>query len=76
MAAVPRELIDACALVGPAERIRERLARWKTAGSHGRFQHVARLPRPGGLAGGCGRNALCENLSQSQCRSYGIRAKT
>lgn len=35
MAAVPKELIDACHLVGPADRIRERLQRWKTAGSHG-----------------------------------------
>ena len=29
MAAVPAELIDACHLVGPADRIRERLQRWK-----------------------------------------------
>ena len=35
MAAVPAELIDACHLVGPADRIRERLARWKQAGSDG-----------------------------------------
>ena len=35
MAAVPAELIDACHLVGPVERIRERLARWKTAGASG-----------------------------------------
>ena len=49
MAAVPKELIDACALVGPAERIRERLARWKTAGSHGRLQHVAGLQDPAAL---------------------------
>lgn len=34
-AAVPAELIDACHLVGPAERIKERLARWKTAGGNG-----------------------------------------
>lgn len=34
-AAVPAELIDACHLVGPAERIKERLARWKEAGSQG-----------------------------------------
>lgn len=40
MAAVPKELIDACHLVGPAERIRERLQRWKVAGSHG---HVASM---------------------------------
>ena len=33
--AVPAELIDACHLVGPAERIKERLARWKTAGGNG-----------------------------------------
>ncbi len=35
MAAVPAELIDACHLVGPAGRIKERLARWKEAGSKG-----------------------------------------
>jgi len=35
-----KELIDACALVGPAERIRERLARWKTAGNNG---HVSSM---------------------------------
>jgi len=35
MAAVPAELIDACHLVGPAERIKERLGRWKQAGSKG-----------------------------------------
>ena len=29
MAAVPAELIDACHLVGPADRIRERLQRWR-----------------------------------------------
>ena len=40
MAAVPAELVDACAIVGPAERIRERLARWKMAGAHG---HVSSM---------------------------------
>ncbi len=35
MAAVPAELIDACHLVGPADRIKERLARWKTASGQG-----------------------------------------
>ncbi len=39
-AAVPAELIDACHLVGPADRIRERLARWKEAGRQG---HVAAM---------------------------------
>ena len=34
-AAVPAELIDACHLVGPADRIKERLARWKAAGNNG-----------------------------------------
>ena len=34
-AAVPAELIDACHLVGPAERIKERLARWKQASASG-----------------------------------------
>ena len=40
MAAVPAELIDAYHLVGPAERIKERLQRWKTAGTSG---HVSSM---------------------------------
>ena len=40
--AVPDRLVDECALVGPAERIRERLEVWKQAG---RSKHVAG-PRP------------------------------
>ena len=40
MAAVPAELIDACALVGPAEHIREQLQRWKGAGAQG---HVSSM---------------------------------
>jgi F420-dependent oxidoreductase-like protein len=35
MAAVPEELIDACHLVGPAARIRERAQRWVMAGKKG-----------------------------------------
>ena len=35
MAAVPDELVDAVHLIGPAERIRERLQAWKEAGSKG-----------------------------------------
>jgi len=35
MAAVPDELVDAVHLVGPAERIKERLKAWKEAGSKG-----------------------------------------
>jgi F420-dependent oxidoreductase-like protein len=34
-AAVPNELLDEVALVGPADRIRERLSRWKEAGKRG-----------------------------------------
>lgn len=34
-AQVPNELLDEVALVGPADRIRERLSRWKDAGSRG-----------------------------------------
>ncbi|MBV1904763.1 MAG: LLM class F420-dependent oxidoreductase [Pseudomonadales bacterium] len=45
MAAVPDELIDACHLVGPAGRIRERLQRWKQAGSQG---HVSAMLVAGG----------------------------
>jgi len=39
-AAVPAELIDASALVGPAERIKERLQVWKAAGELG---HVSSM---------------------------------
>jgi F420-dependent oxidoreductase-like protein len=35
MAAVPEELIDACHLVGPAARIKERAQRWKAAAKTG-----------------------------------------
>jgi F420-dependent oxidoreductase-like protein len=35
MAAVPEELIDACHLLGPKDRIKQRLARWKKAGTSG-----------------------------------------
>ncbi len=34
-AAVPPQLVDDCALVGPAARIRERLQAWKAAGARG-----------------------------------------
>jgi F420-dependent oxidoreductase-like protein len=40
MAAVPAELIDACHLVGPADRIRDRLQRWQAAGKQG---HVSSM---------------------------------
>ena len=40
MAAVPAELIDACHLVGPADRIKERLQRWQAADKHG---HVSSM---------------------------------
>ncbi len=36
VAAVPDELVDECNLVGPAQRIRERLQIWKEAGKQGR----------------------------------------
>ncbi len=37
MAAVPDELVDACHLVGPAERIKERLQTWKQASADGKI---------------------------------------
>jgi len=40
MAAVPDELVDACALVGPESVIRERLKAWKKAGDKG---HVSSM---------------------------------
>jgi alkanesulfonate monooxygenase SsuD/methylene tetrahydromethanopterin reductase-like flavin-dependent oxidoreductase (luciferase family) len=40
MAAVPAELIDACHLVGPAARIKDRLQRWTAAGKKG---HVSSM---------------------------------
>jgi len=49
-AAVPEALIDEIALVGPAGRIRERLAAWKEVGRSGRVSTL--------LAGGCSTEAL------------------
>lgn len=40
MQAVPDKLVDDCALVGPAERIRERLTVWKEAGSCGQISSL------------------------------------
>ena len=40
MAAVPADLIDACHLVGPADRIRDRLQRWREAEKRG---HVSSM---------------------------------
>ena len=37
MAAVPDELVDACHLVGPVERIKERLQVWKEASASGKI---------------------------------------
>ena len=37
IAAVPDALVDECALVGPAARIREQLKTWKKAGADGHF---------------------------------------
>ncbi len=42
-AAVPEALIDAVALVGPAGRIRERLAAWKSAGRAGQVTSMVLL---------------------------------
>ena len=39
-AAVPKELIDAVALVGPAERIKERLTVWKDAAKEGKVSSL------------------------------------
>ena len=39
-AAVPDELVDACHLVGPAGRIRERLQVWKEAGKAGKISSM------------------------------------
>ena len=40
MAAVPADLIDACHLVGPADRIRDRLQRWREAGANGQVSSM------------------------------------
>ena len=37
MAAVPDDLVDACHLVGPAERIKARLQAWKQADADGKI---------------------------------------
>ncbi|MEE9254250.1 MAG: LLM class F420-dependent oxidoreductase [Pseudomonadales bacterium] len=50
MAAVPDELVDACHLVGPADRIRDRVQRWTQAGKQG---HVSSM-----LVGGAQPEAL------------------
>ena len=49
MAAVPDELVDSVALVGPPGRIRERLGAWKEAGARGQVSSM--------LIGGGGREA-------------------
>jgi F420-dependent oxidoreductase-like protein len=49
-AQVPDQLVDDIALVGPADRIRDRLQAWKQAGGHG---HVGSL-----LVGGASTEAL------------------
>ncbi len=43
--AVPDELVDACHLVGPKERIRERLQAWKEAGAK-RWVHTMNVGSP------------------------------
>ena len=50
MAAVPDELVDACHLLGPADRIRDRVQRWTEAGNKG---HVGSM-----LVGGAQPEAL------------------
>ena len=45
-ALVPNELLDAVSLIGPKDRIRERLSVWKEAGRAGpRGFHVTQCPR-------------------------------
>ena len=44
-AAVPDDLVDACHLVGPKERIRERLQAWKEAGKKG-WVHTMNVGSP------------------------------
>ncbi|MDE0886858.1 MAG: LLM class F420-dependent oxidoreductase [Myxococcota bacterium] len=43
--AVPDELVDACHLVGPADRIRERLQAWKAAGAK-KWVHTMNINTP------------------------------
>ncbi len=50
MQAVPDQLVDDCALVGPAARIRERLVAWKEAGRSGKISSL--------LVGGASVEAL------------------
>ncbi len=49
-AAVPDALVDACHLVGPADRIRDRLQRWAEAGKRGQVSSM--------LLGGTNKQAL------------------
>lgn len=54
-AAVPDELVDACHLVGPKERIRERLQRWKQA---------AKLGHVGSMLIGAGQPEALEVIAE------------
>jgi F420-dependent oxidoreductase-like protein len=56
MAAVPAELIDACHLVGPADRIKDRLQRWQAAAAQG---HV------GSMLLGCQQPEALELVAQT-----------
>ena len=47
-AAVPDQLIDDVALVGPPDRVRDRLKRWKEAGVPAPRRLAARPPHDGG----------------------------
>jgi len=55
MAAVPEQLIDDVALVGPWERIKDRLQAWKAAGEKGHVESMLI---------GAGQPELLQNLAE------------
>ena len=77
MVAVPAELIDACALVGPAEHIREQLQRWKAAGAQGHvsacYWGAKTLPRCRSLQRKCSNQELAwHSVAAKRLRPMGL----
>ncbi len=75
-AAVPDALIDAISLVGPAERIRDRLQAWKAVAKDGHVGTTGAEGRQrGGDAGGGGGGALAPPRSRKQGSAILLDAK-
>ena len=65
VAAVPDALVDDVHLVGPRERIRERLAAWREAGKQAPRGHHARRHRPARGARAAGRRAALASAAHA-----------